>query len=570
VIHSKIVSSICAFTMLFTLSTPFFNDVQAASSRPEKSSAGMVVSVNKIADEIGMKVLNEGGNAVDAAVAVGYALAVVHPAAGNLGGGGFAVIHTAKGENIALDFREMAPGKSTRNMYLDKNGEVIPDASVVGYLSAGVPGTVAGMSEMLDRYGTRKLADLIRPSINYAEKGFVIGAHNAEIFAEYAPRLSKFASTRKYFMKPDGSTLKESDVLVQKDLANTLRVLADKGPNAFYKGEISDLIVKDMVANAGIITKEDLARYKPIWREAVHGTYRGYDIYSMSPPSSGGIHIIQMLNVMEGYNLKEMGHNSSATLHVLAEAMRYAFADRSLFMGDSDFVKIPMKGLTSKEYATEIRNQIKPQQATPSSEVKPGNPQIHEGNNTTHYSIVDKWGNAVAVTYTINDWWGSGAAVNGAGFLLNNEMDDFSIKPGVPNTYGLIGGDANAIEPYKRPLSSMSPTIVQKDGKLFMVVGSPGGSRIITTVLQVISNVIDYDMNIREAVDAPRIHMQWIPDNIRIEPNGLAKDVINNLTVMGYQFTVRGPVEYFGEANAILVDPRTGTLTGGRDPRGEF
>lgn len=568
--RSKIVSMLCVFAMLVSLFTPFVSEVQAASSRPEKSDTGMVVTVNKIADQIGMKVLNDGGNAVDAAVAVGYALAVVHPAAGNLGGGGFAVIHTAKGENIALDFREMAPGKATRNMYLDKNGEVIPDASVVGYLGAGVPGTVAGMSAMLERYGTKKLADLIKPSIYYAEQGFVVGSHNAELFAEYAPRLSKFASTRKYFMHSDGSTLKENDVLIQKDLAHTLRLIADKGSDAFYKGEISDTIVKDMDVNGGIITKDDLARYKPIWRDAVHGTYRGYDIFSMSPPSSGGTHIIQMLNVMEGYNLKEMGHNSSATLHVLAESMRYAYADRSLFMGDSDFVNVPVKGLTSKEYANEIRNKIQPQQAVPSSQVKPGNPQIHEGNNTTHYSVVDKWGNAVAVTYTINDWWGSGAAVNGAGFFLNNEMDDFSIKPGVPNMYGVIGGDANAIEPYKRPLSSMSPTIVEKDGKLFMVVGSPGGSRIITTVLQVISNVIDHDMNIREAVDAPRIHMQWIPDNIRIEPNGLAQDVITNLTTMGYQFTVRGPIEYFGEANAILIDQKTKTMTGARDPRGEF
>lgn len=566
----RILSLACVFTMLFTLVIPLANPVQAASSRPDKSTTGMVVSVNKIADEIGMKVLNEGGNAIDAAVAVGYALAVVHPAAGNLGGGGFAVIHTAKGENVALDFREMAPGKATRNMYLDNNGEVIPDASVVGYLAAGVPGTVAGMSAMLDKYGTKKLADLIKPSIECAEKGFVIGPHNAELFSEYATRLAKFESTRKYFMHADGTPLKETEVLVQKDLARTLRLIASQGPDAFYKGEIADLIVKDMAANGGIITKDDLARYRPLWREPVHGNYRGYDIFSMSPPSSGGTHIIQMLNVLEGYDLKDMGHNSSATLHVLAEAMRYAYADRSQFMGDPDFSKVPVKALTDKSYADSIRLKINPDKATPSSEVKPGNVQIHEGNNTTHYSVVDKWGNAVAVTYTINDWWGSGAAVNGAGFFLNNEMDDFSIKPGVPNMYGLVGGEANAIEPYKRPLSSMSPTIVQKDGKLFMVVGSPGGSRIITTVLQVISNVVDHGMNIREAVDAPRIHMQWIPDNIRIEPHGLAKDVTDRLNQMGYQLTMRGATEYFGEANAILVDSSTGIMTGARDPRGEF
>ncbi|MDR3562269.1 MAG: gamma-glutamyltransferase [Negativicutes bacterium] len=552
--------------MLCTVAAPVVSGVHAASFRPEKSDSGMVLSVQKIADEIGTKVLNEGGNAVDAAVAVGYALAVVHPVAGNLGGGGFAVIHTAKGENVALDFREIAPGKATRDMYLDKNGEVIPNASTVGYLAAGVPGTVAGMSAMLDKYGTRKLADLIQPAIRYAETGFMISAHNAEIYQEYAPTLAKFASTRKYFLKPDGSPLKEGDLLVQKDLARTLKLIAAKGPDVFYKGEVAELIVKDMAANGGIMTREDLARYSPVWRETVHGTYRGYDIYSMSPPSSGGTHIVQMLNVMEGYNLKEMGQNSSATIHVMAEAMRQAYADRSLYMGDPNFVQVPVKELTAKEYATDIRNKIQPQKATPSSEVKPGKP-THEGNNTTHFSIVDKWGNAVAITYTINDWWGSGAAVNGAGFMLNNEMDDFAIKPGVPNLYGLIGGDANAIEPYKRPLSSMSPTIVAKDGKLFMVLGSPGGSRIITSVLQVISNVIDHDMNIREAVDAPRIHMQWVPDELRVEAHGLAQDVINSLSAMGYTLTVKEPM---GEVNAILVEPKTGLLTGARDPRGEF
>ena len=562
----KLVSILCILALLLTLAAPLA-DVQAASFQPEKSSSGMVLSVQKIADDIGMKVLKDGGNAIDAAVAVGYALAVLHPAAGNLGGGGFAVIHTAKGENVALDFREIAPGKATRDMYLDQNGEVIPDASIVGYRAAGVPGTVAGLSAMLDRYGTKKLADLIQPAINYAENGFVVSARYAKIFADYAPRLAKFASSRKYFLKPDGSPFKEGDILVQKDLAHTLRLIAAKGPDAFYKGEIADMIAKDMAANGGLITKDDLARYKPVWREPVHGTYRGYDIYSMSPPSSGGTHIIQMLNVMEGYNLKEMGHNSSAAIHVLAEAMRYAYADRSLFMGDPDFVKVPVEGLTSKEYAAEIRSKILPDKAVPSSAVKPGNPEMHEGSNTTHYSIVDKWGNAVAVTYTVNDWLGSGAAVNGAGFLLNNEMDDFSIKPGVPNLYGLIGGDANAIAPYKRPLSSMSPTIVLKDGKLFMVVGSPGGSRIITTVLQVISNVIDYDMNISEAVDAPRVHMQWVPDELRIEPHGLAQDVINNLAAMGYKVVVRPPM---GEVNAILVDQKTGLLTGAHDPRADW
>lgn len=562
---SKLTACICVLAMILTVILPAAS--QAASFRPDKGTNGMVVSTQKIANEVGQEVLNAGGNAIDAAVAVGYMLAVVHPVAGNLGGGGFAVIHTARGEDITLDFREVAPGKATRDMYLDKNGNVIPNASTDGYLAAGVPGTVAGMSAMLEKYGTKSLSELIKPAIKYAEQGFKVTARQAETFMEHAPRLSKYASSRQYFLKPDGSTYKEGEILVQKDLAKTLRLIAAQGPDAFYKGEIADLIAKDMAANGGIITKDDLAKYKPIWREPVKGTYRGYEIISMAPPSSGGTHIVQILNVLEGYDLKNMGFGSSQTVHVTAEAMRYAYADRSEFMGDPDFVKVPIKGLTSKSYANLIRDKIDMKKATPSSEVKPGQPELHEGVNTTHYSVVDKWGNAVSVTYTINDYYGCAASVAGAGFLLNNEMDDFSIKPGVPNIYGLVGGEANAIEPYKRPLSSMSPTIILKDGKLFMVVGSPGGSRIITTVLQVISNVIDHGMNIREAVDAPRIHMQWLPDELRIEKYGLAPDVIQQLTAMGYNVVVRGNM---GDVNAIMVDQKTGLIYGAGDPRSEF
>lgn len=562
----KAVALVCIFTILLSFSVPY--DVsQAASFRPEKSTVGMVVSTQKTANTIGMDVLKNGGNAVDAAVAVGYALAVVHPVAGNLGGGGFAIIRTADGNTYALDFREVAPGKATRNMYLDKNGEVIPDASTEGYLAAGVPGTVAGMSAMLERFGTKKLSDLIQPAIRCAEEGFTISARQAETFKEYLPRLAKFESSRKYFLKPDGSTYREGEILVQKDLAKTLKLIAQKGPDGFYKGETAKLIAKDMAANGGIITEEDLAMYHPVWREPVRGTYRGYEIVSMAPPSSGGTHIIQMLNILENYNLKEMGHNSAAAVHVIAEAMRQAYADRSEFMGDPDFVKVPVDWLTSKEYAAKVSAGINPEKATPSSEVRPGNRPLNDGTNTTHYSIVDKWGNAVSVTYTINDYYGCGAAVNGAGFLLNNEMDDFAIKPGVPNLYGLLGGDANAVEPFKRPLSSMSPTIVTKDGQLFMVVGSPGGARIITTVMQVILNVIDYNMNIREAVDAPRFHMQWLPDEIRIEKNGLVKDVIDKLTNMGYKVVVKAPM---GDVNAILIDPDTKVMFGACDPRNEF
>jgi len=539
---------------------------QAASFRPEKSTDGAVVATSKYATEAGRRVLREGGNAIDAAVAVGYTMAVTHPVAGNLGGGGFAIIRMADGKTYSLDFREMAPGKATRNMYLDSAGNVVPKLSLDGYLAAGVPGTVAGMSAILDKFGTKKLDHLMQPGISYAEKGFVISARNAETFVENKDRLSKHASSRKYFLRPDGSSYKEGDVLVQKDLAKTLRLIARQGPKAFYDGPIADLIEKDMKANGGIMTKEDLKRYKPVWREPVRGTYRGYEIISMGPPSSGGTHIIQMLNILEGYDLQAMGHNSAATVNAMAEAMRFAYADRSEYMGDPDFVKVPVGVLTSKTYADRLRSRIRQGQATPSDQVRPGT-SFPEGTNTTHYSVVDRWGNAVSITYTINDYYGSAAAVNGAGFLLNNEMDDFAIKPGVPNLYGLLGGDANAVEPYKRPLSSMSPTIVLKDGQVYLVLGSPGGPRIITTVMQVILNVADHGMTIREAVDAPRVHLQWIPDELRIEKNGLSADTVEKLTAMGYKVQVLGNM---GDVNAIMVDPKTKLFLIASDPRNEF
>jgi gamma-glutamyltranspeptidase/glutathione hydrolase len=353
----------------------------------------------------------------------------------------------------------------------------------------------------------------------------------------------------------------------QKDLAKTLRAIAERGPKAFYEGGVADLIAKDMQANGGIITKNDLKRYKPIWREPVRGSYRGYEIVSMAPPSSGGTHIIQMLNILEGFDLKAMGPNSAAAVNVMAEAMRFAYADRSEFMGDPDFVKVPVETLISRDYAERLRQRIEPGKATPSDEVRPGTSFKKEGSNTTHYSVMDRFGNAVAITYTINDYYGSAAAVNGAGFLLNNEMDDFAAKPGVPNLYGLLGGDANAVEPYKRPLSSMSPTIVLKDGQVAMVVGSPGGARIITTVMQVILNVIDHGMTIREAVDAPRVHLQWIPDELRIEKNGLSADTAEKLKAMGYKIQVRANM---GDVNAILVDPQSRAFLIASDPRNEF
>ena len=551
----NLVKIITKLAFIFILIT----NIYAASYPPIKNTKdGLAISSNVLANEIGQKVLEEGGNAIDAAVAVGYALAVVHPAAGNIGGGGFAVIHLANGENITLDFREKAPLKATRDMYLDESKEVIQDSSVIGYLAAGVPGTVAGMSEMLDKYGTKKLSDLIKPAIQLAQNGFKITDRQAETMLEVKDEFAKFASSKKYFLKNDGSTDK-----IQKDLANTLKLIQKEGPKAFYEGAIADLIVKDMEKNGGIITKEDLKNYKPVWRKPVVGNYRGYDIISMAPPSSGGIHIIEILNIMENANIGDMGFGSINTISLMTEAMRQAYADRSEYLGDPDFIKVPVEKLIDKDYAKSIFKKINLNRATPSKNVKPGLGK--ESNNTTHYSVADKWGNAVSVTYTINASYGSAAAVDGAGFLLNNEMDDFSIKPGVPNIYGLVGGDANAIEPNKRPLSSMSPTIILKDGKLFMVVGSPGGARIITTVLQVISNVIDHKMNISEAVSAPRFHMQWLPDEIRIEKFGMTKDTIKALENKGYKIV---ELPDMGDVNAILID--NGIFYGTMDPRKEF
>ncbi len=552
------------FSMFFVAQSLF-----GASYPPIKdTTTGLALSTHILADMIGKEVLDSGGNAIDAAVAVGYALAVLHPAAGNIGGGGFALIHLENGENIALDFREKAPLKATRDMYLDKNGEVIKDLSTIGYLAAGVPGMVKGMSAMLDTYGTKKLSELIAPSIALAKNGFIINDRQSETMQEAKENFAKFESSKKYFLKPNGSVYAGGELFVQKDLANTLKLIAKEGADAFYKGKIADLIAKDMQKNGGIITKQDLASYDVVWRKPVEGTYRGYKIISMSPPSSGGVHIIQILNTMENANIQSLGFGSSKTIHIMAEAMRQAYADRSVFMGDPDFVKIPTQKLLSKAYAKTIYENIKPDKATPSKEINPGLNQIHEGDNTTHYSVADKWGNAVSVTYTINGTYGAFAAIDGAGFLLNNEMDDFSIKPGEPNLYGLVGGDANAIEPNKRPLSSMSPTIIlDKDNDLFMVVGSPGGARIITTVLQVITNVIDHKMDISKAVESARFHMQWLPDELRIEAFGMSQDVKDNLTKMGYHIVERPDM---GDVNAILIDKATKTMQGSHDPRKEY
>lgn len=554
--------------LLFICLIAFLPNLYAAAWPPIKSrDSGLALSSYDIANKIGKDVLDKNGNAIDAAVAIGYALAVVHPAAGNIGGGGFATIHLANGENIALDFREKAPLKASRDMYLDKEGTVIPEASTIGYLAAGVPGTVAGMSAMLDKYGSKKLAELMTPAIELAQNGFAISPRQEETMAAAQKYFARFASSGKYFLKKDGSHYKAGEIFIQHDLAKTLQLIQKEGPSAFYTGKIADLIARDMAANGGIITKEDLANYQVVWRKPVTGHYRGYEIISMPPPGSGGTHLIQILNVMENADIRSSGFGSSKTIHIMAEAMRQAYADRSLYMGDPDFTNVPVMQLTDKAYAKKIYASISAEKATPSSGINPGLEQIHEGHNTTHYSVADKWGNAVSVTYTINASYGSTAAIDGAGFLLNNEMDDFSVKPGTPNLYGLVGGDANAIAPGKRPLSSMTPTLVLKDGKLFMIVGSPGGARIITTVLQVISNVIDHQMHIAEAIQAPRFHMQWLPDELRIEKYGMTQDVQDNLKKMGYTIVTKS---LMGDVNAIVIDPETRVMYGSGDPRKEF
>ncbi|MBR0279143.1 MAG: gamma-glutamyltransferase [Synergistaceae bacterium] len=530
---------------------------------------GMAVTTQPLADMAGQLILDSGGNAIDAAVAVGYALAVVHPQAGNIGGGGFAIIHTADGKDYALDFREMAPGAATRDMYLDDKGNVIPGESTGTYKAAGIPGTVAGMSAMLERFGTKTLSEVMATAIELAEKGYILSERQAGSMAAFRDKLYKFPASRKYFLKPDGTAYEAGERFIQSDLAETLKRISAEGPKGFYEGKTAELIEADMKANGGLITLEDLKKYTVKWREPSTATYRGYKIVSMCPPSSGGAVVAEILNVMENADMRTLWAASPAqAIHVMAEAMRQAYADRSEYMGDPDFVKVPVDELTSKEYAKKIFDRINPSKATPSDNVRPGLAPLKEGTNTTHYSVVDKFGNAVSVTYTINDSWGSGASVEGAGFLLNNEMDDFSVKPGVPNIYGLVGGDANAVAPFKRPLSSMSPSIVSKDGKTILVVGSPGGARIITTVLQVIANVIDRRMSVNAAVSAPRYHMQWLPDDLRIEPgNGLSPADIEALVGMGYKLSLQ---PFMGDVNVIMIDPDTGVITGSHDSRHEY
>lgn len=530
---------------------------------PVVATSGMVATQEALATKAGLEVLKEGGNAIDAAVTVGFTLAVTLPEAGNLGGGGFMLVHLAKtNENVAIDYREKAPLAATKDMFIDANGRVDPTKSRYSYLAVGVPGTVAGMVTALEKYGTISLARALQPGISLAENGFPINEYMYRTLVEAKEKMQPYPASTAIFYKPNGIPYQMGEILVQKDLAKSLKLIAKEGKKAFYEGSIADAIVAEMKANRGLITKEDLARYQPVIRQPVKGSYRGYEIYSMPPPSSGGVHLIQILNILEKFPLQSLGHNSARTIHLMAESMKLAYADRAKFLGDPDFVTVPIARLIDKRYADILRQKINLERATPSEKITPGNPyQVKESNSTTHYSVIDRYGNAVANTYTLNFSYGSCITVPGTGILLNNEMDDFSAKPGVPNAFGVIGGTFNAIEPEKRMLSSMTPTIVLKDGKPFLVTGSPGGSRIITTTLQLIANVIDFQMNIAQATNAIRIHHQWLPDRLEVE-KGLNNDTINLLKNKGHRVEILDPM---GSTQSVMNI--NGVLYGASDPR---
>ena len=521
----------------------------AASVAPVAAEHGMVVTAQHLATEVGVDVLKRGGNAVDAAVAVGYALAVVYPAAGNLGGGGVMTIQLADGRKTFIDFREKAPLAATPDMYLDTSGNVVKGATTTGHLAVAVPGTVAGMEAALAKYGSMKRAELIDPAIRYAEGGFVLDAGDAEMFATATDAFKVDPPTRAVFLKADGSGWGVGDRFVQRDLAQTLRQIREAGTAGFYQGPVGRAIAASSQAGKGLVTQADLDRYKTRELAPVECDYRGFHVVSAPPPSSGGVVICEILNVLEGYPLKDWGFRSAQAVHVQIEAMRHAYLDRNSYLGDPEYVKNPLDRLLDKGYAARIRAAIDPQKAGISKDMKPG-VAPHEGSNTTHYSIVDDKGNAVSVTYTLNDWFGAKVMAAGTGVLLNDEMDDFTAKVGVPNLYGLVQGQANSIAPGKTPLSSMSPTIVTKDGKPVMVVGTPGGSRIITAVLHTIVNAIDYGMTIQEAVDAPRFHQQWLPQGTNLERFAVSPDAQRMLEAMGHTFLPPQPANHFA---AILV-----------------
>tara|TARA_B100001121_G_C18681857_1_gene618966 strand:+ start:475 stop:2190 length:1716 start_codon:yes stop_codon:yes gene_type:complete len=560
----KVVSLVICTILSFRF---FSNDLPIVEygsiNHPVIDDEGMVVSQRMIASKVGAEILAQGGNAVDAAVATGLALAVVLPRAGNLGGGGFMVIYLKEEDKtIAIDYREKAPSAATRDLFLDENGDYDRKKAQFSLLSAGVPGSVAGFHHALTRYGTLPWEEVLQPAIKLAEDGFVIPHDLANTLASkrYRERLSADPAAAKVFFKKNKEIYSAGEILVQKDLAWTLKQLSQNGPEAFYSGDIAKLIVKEMERNGGLITLQDLKNYNVAERQPLEGSYKGYKVVSMPPSSSGGTHLIQMLNMLEDFPIKEMGFGSADTIHILAEVMKRAYADRSKYLGDSDFYKVP-SSLISKKYAKALNKDISLDQVTPSNEVSPGNPYPYESPDTTHFSVMDSYGNAVSNTYTLNFSYGSGKMIPGTGMLINNEMDDFSSKPGTPNGYGLLGSEANAIEGNKRPLSSMTPTIIFKDQKPYMVFGSPGGSRIITTVLQVALNVMEHEMNIAQAVHSPRMHHQWLPEVLMLE-KGFGSDTEKLLESKGYNLY---PSSTMGSVQAIVKEGNY--FYGSADPR---
>ena len=554
----------------FLLVTFLIISIYSESPQPVRSKHGMVVSASTIASKIGVEIMKKGGNAIDAAVAVGFALAVTYPYAGNIGGGGFMVIHLKDGKNLTIDYREKAPLAATRNMYLDKDGNYVAALSQEGTISAGVPGSVAGLLYALNKYGTLKISDVIQPAIDLADNGWMLNYKDIKSFDNYLPEFEKYPSSYKVFTN-NGVAYKEGELFTQPDLARTLEQIKENGRDGFYKGSVAELLIKQIQSMGGIITQSDLDEYQPVERKPVTGNYRGYEIVSMPPSSSGGIALVQLLNILGNYTFKLDDWASSEYINKIVEAMKYVYADRTYHLGDEDFYPVPKSGLLSKEYAKEIFEKIEANKsrAVPSTEISSGEPsKYNESMETTHYSIYDSEGNAVSTTTTLNSAFGSKIVVDGAGFLLNNEMDDFSAKPGVPNQFGLLGSEANSIQPGKRMLSSMTPTIVLKDDKPYMVIGSPGGSTIITVVLQVIINCIDFKMNIQEAIDMPRIHHQWLPDSLYFEKYALTNDVKINLKKMGYNMRANGEsYKILGMAEGILIDAKNNIIFGAADPR---
>lgn len=536
-------------THLLLLTTLFSHSLYAAYEPAVEAQHGMVVSSQHLASQVGNDILQKGGNAIDAAVAVGYAQAVVNACCGNIGGGGFMTIHLADGTNTFINFRETAPSSASKNMYLDKDGNLIKDASLYGYLASGVPGTVKGLNSALEKYGTLSRQDVMAPAIKLAREGYILTRADTDVLETTTERFKQDPESAKIFLKPDGTPWQPGDRLIQTDLANTLELIASQGSDAFYQGEIPKKVEEASIQHNGLLTQEDFANFTITETKPITCTYRGYEFISAPPPSSGGVTICQTLNILEGYDLKSMGFNSAEYVHTLTEAMRHAYMDRNTFLGDPQFIKNPTEKLLNKAYATEIRQQIKPNEATPSENVQPGIAP-HESPETTHYSVIDKNGNAVSTTYTINGRFGAVVIAPGTGFFLNNEMDDFTTKVGEKNLYGLVQGERNSIAPLKRPLSSMSPTIVTKEGKPFLILGSPGGSRIISITLQTALNIIEFGMPPQEAVNSPRIHHQWLPDEVYYEQRGLSKDTLEKLSAMGYKMVEQTP---WGAAELIMV-----------------